>query len=46
MDTKDRSLTVSEISVMPNIVIIPAIVLGMVRRFVLKVLNLDIFVHQ
>jgi hypothetical protein len=40
MATKDRSSTTSETKVIPNIVIIPATVEGIVRRLDWKVLNL------
>lgn len=40
MDTKARSFTTSDTSVMPNIVMMPMTEDGILRRFVLNVLNL------
>jgi hypothetical protein len=42
--TRDLSLTVSEMRVIPNIVIIPTTELGIVSRFVLKVENLKQYI--
>lgn len=41
IDTMDLSFTLSEMRVIPNIVMIPATVEGIVRRLVWKVLNLE-----